>query len=56
MQVTAVAGADRDLRTGAGDPLGLNQFDAALTMLGTINQLKAQAPADPDNPVRRSRA
>src|SRR5690606_6377386 len=30
--------------------LGLNQFDTSLSMLGTINQIKAQAPADPNAP------
>ncbi len=34
-----------------GDPLSLNQFDPGLNMLGTMNQSKAQAPVDPDNPV-----
>jgi hypothetical protein len=51
MQVTAVAGQVVTFGTGAVDPLGLNQFDTTLTMLGTINQLKAQAPVDPDAPV-----
>jgi prepilin-type N-terminal cleavage/methylation domain-containing protein len=43
--VTDVAG--RTLTFNPGDPLRFNQFDAALAMLGTTNQLKAQAPADP---------
>ena len=33
--------------SGAGDPLGLNQLDPALDILGTINQLKATAPVNP---------
>jgi hypothetical protein len=51
MQVTAVQGQEVTFGAGADDPLGLNQFDETLDMLGTINQLKAQAPADPDAPV-----
>ncbi|MCA1585816.1 MAG: prepilin-type N-terminal cleavage/methylation domain-containing protein, partial [Acidobacteria bacterium] len=50
MQVTAVAGQTVTFGTGADDPLGLNQFDAGLDVLGTINQLKDQAPADNDEP------
>jgi prepilin-type N-terminal cleavage/methylation domain-containing protein len=34
-----------------GDPLGLNQFDTGLTMLGTTNRLRAEAPADQAAPV-----
>lgn len=49
MHVTAVSG--QQVTFGTGDPLGLNQFDTGLTVLGTINQLKAQAPADPNAPV-----
>lgn len=43
-----------------GDPLRLNQFDAALGLTGTINQLRASAPvhpepeADPDRPLAGS--
>ncbi len=51
MQITAVAGQVVTFGTGAVDPLGLNQFDTTLVMLGTVNQLKAQAPVDPDAPV-----
>jgi hypothetical protein len=49
MQVTAVAG--QTVTFGAGDPLGLNQFDATLTVLGTINQHKVEPTPDPDAPV-----
>lgn len=51
MQVTAVAGQEVTFGGGTGDPLGLNQLDPSLDMLGTINQLKDAAPSDPDNPV-----
>jgi len=51
MQITAVAGQVVTFGTGDQDPLGLNQFDTGLVMLGTINQVKAAGPADPDNPV-----
>jgi hypothetical protein len=51
MQVTAVAGQTVTFGAGAGDPLGLNQLDAALNVAGTINQLRAQAPVDPAAPV-----
>jgi hypothetical protein len=51
MQVTDVQGQMVTFGTGEDDPLGLNQFDTNLDVLGTINQLKAQAPADPDAPV-----
>ena len=51
MQVTAVAGQTVTFGGGSGDPLGLNQFDAALNVAGTINQLRAQAPVDPAAPV-----
>jgi len=37
--VTAVAG--QTISFDPGDPLGLNQFDAGLVMLGTMNQLQA---------------
>lgn len=51
MQVTEVEGQVVTFGTGAeDDPIGLNQFDTTLTMLGTINQIKAQAPADPNVP------
>ncbi len=51
MQITDVE--DQVVTFGTGidiDPLRLNQFDVSLTRLGTINQLKAQAPEDPDVP------
>lgn len=51
MQVTAVAGQQVTFGAGTGDPLGLNQLDPTLDMLGTINQLKDAAPSDPDVPV-----
>jgi prepilin-type N-terminal cleavage/methylation domain-containing protein len=51
MQVTGVAGQTVTFGGGAADPLGLNQFDPALNMLGTINQHKAQPTPDPDVPV-----
>lgn len=51
MQVTAVAGQTLTFGTGADDPLGLNQFGAPGGMLGTINRLKAEAPADSDVPL-----
>jgi len=44
--VTAVAG--RTITFNPGDPLRFNQFDTGLAMLGTTNQLKAAAPADPN--------
>lgn len=49
VHVTAVAG--QTVTFSAGDPLGLNQFDTTLAMLGTTNQLKAQGPADDDVPL-----
>lgn len=51
MQVTALAGQTVTFGGGSGDPLGLNQLDPGLVTLGTINQLKADAPVDPDAPV-----
>ncbi len=51
MQVTDVAGQTVTFAAGGGDPLGLNQFDVALDVQGTINQLKNLAPADPDVPT-----
>ncbi|HQZ38383.1 MAG TPA: prepilin-type N-terminal cleavage/methylation domain-containing protein [Vicinamibacterales bacterium] len=45
MQVTNVAGQQVTFGTGTGDPLGINQFDAGLNMLGTINQLRDQPGA-----------
>lgn len=51
MQVTLVAGQTVTFGTGANDPLGLNQLDTQLDILGTINQLKATVPIDPDAPV-----
>lgn len=51
MQVTAVAGQEVTFgTTAAADPLRLNQLDAALNVQGTINQLKADVPVDPDVP------
>jgi prepilin-type N-terminal cleavage/methylation domain-containing protein len=44
--VTAVAGNTISFDTG--DPLGINQFDTTLAMQGTVNQVKAIAPADPN--------
>ena len=51
MQVTDVVGQTVTFAAGADDPLGLNQFDMGLAVQGTINQLKAAAPVDPDAPV-----
>ncbi len=51
MQVTAIQDQTVTFGTGASDPLGLNQFDVDLDMEGTINQLKADAPDDPDEPA-----
>jgi hypothetical protein len=51
LQITDVNGQEVTFGTGARDLLGLNQFDGGLVMQGTINQLKAAAPADPDAPV-----
>ena len=50
-QVTDVNGQVVTFGGGVDDPLGLNQLDPALNILGTINQLKADAPVDPDVPV-----
>lgn len=47
--VTGVSG--QRITFNPGDPLNLNQFDTGLNMLGTVNQSKADAPADPSNPV-----
>jgi type II secretory pathway pseudopilin PulG len=47
--VTAVAG--QTITFAPGDPLGINQFDLALGMLGTMNQLRAAAPVDTAAPV-----
>jgi prepilin-type N-terminal cleavage/methylation domain-containing protein len=47
--VTAVAG--QTITFAPGDPLGINQFDPGLAMLGTMNQLRAAAPVDPAAPV-----
>jgi hypothetical protein len=44
MYVTGVAG--QTVTFGAGDPLGLNQYDPSLAMLGTFDQLRAAAPVD----------
>src|SRR5262245_61060353 len=51
MQVTAVNGQVVTFGSGTDDPLGLNQLDPTLTILGTINQLKDMATADPDAPI-----
>jgi prepilin-type N-terminal cleavage/methylation domain-containing protein len=52
VQVTAVTDNTLTFGTGTGvDPLRLNQRDPTLAMDGTINQLKAAAPATPDAPV-----
>jgi type II secretory pathway pseudopilin PulG len=56
MQVTAVNGQVVTFGTDpADDPLGLNQFDTNTDedneFIGTINDLKVLAPADPDAPV-----
>jgi prepilin-type N-terminal cleavage/methylation domain-containing protein len=53
VQVTSVDGQTVEFGSGADDPLGLNQFDANVdneNLLGTLNLLKAEAPADPDDP------
>jgi len=47
--VTAVAG--QTITFAPGDTLGINQFDAGLTMLGTMNQLRATAPVDDPAPI-----
>ena len=47
--VTAVAG--QTITFATGDTLGINQFDTGLTMLGTMNQLRATAPVDTAAPV-----
>jgi hypothetical protein len=51
MQITAVAGQAVTFGAGAGDPLGLNQFDVPTGMQGTINRLKAEGNVDADAPV-----
>ncbi len=51
MQITEVEGQVVTFGSGDADPLGLNQVDASLTMDGTINRLRAQAPIDPSTPV-----
>lgn len=51
MQVTDVQDQVVHFDSGDADPLGLNQFDVNLNVLGTINQLKAQGPEDPDEPA-----
>lgn len=51
LQVTSVSGNVLTFGQGAGvDPLGLNQRDTGLAMLGTINQLKASSPGVPNSP------
>lgn len=51
MQITAVAGQTVRFDPGAaGDPLGLNQFDAPNGIAGTINRLKAEPTPDGDAP------
>ena len=47
--VTAVAG--QTVTFAPGDFMRLNQFDATLVTLGTMNQLRAEAPVDPAAPV-----
>jgi prepilin-type N-terminal cleavage/methylation domain-containing protein len=47
--VSAVAGDT--ITFDPGDTLGINQFDTGLAMLGTMNQLRAQAPVDGAAPV-----
>lgn len=47
--VTAVAG--QTITFDPGDTLGVNQFDAGLVMLGTVNQLRAAAPVDDAAPI-----
>jgi type II secretory pathway pseudopilin PulG len=42
---------DQTVTFAPDDPLGLNQFDMALNMHGTINRLRAQAPVDPAVPA-----
>jgi len=49
VSVTAVAG--QTVTFAPGDFMRLNQFDIALAMLGTTNQLRAEAPVDPAAPV-----
>jgi prepilin-type N-terminal cleavage/methylation domain-containing protein len=44
--VTAVAGNTITFNTG--DTFGINQFDTTLVMAGTVNRVKALAPADPN--------
>jgi prepilin-type N-terminal cleavage/methylation domain-containing protein len=52
LQVTSVSGNTLAFDQGtAVDPLGLNQRDTGLVMLGTINQLKAASPVVPNAPV-----
>lgn len=56
MQITNVEGQRVDFGTGPDlDPIGLNQFDATLTMLGTINQIRAQAPVNASTEATRIR-
>ena len=43
------ATADQTVTFSGGDPMNLNQYDNTLTMLGTLNQLRAAAP--PDTPA-----
>jgi prepilin-type N-terminal cleavage/methylation domain-containing protein len=48
MTVSSVA--NQTVTFTGGDTLNLNQFDAALNVDGTINQLRAAAPVDPTVP------
>jgi type II secretory pathway pseudopilin PulG len=45
MYVTGTDGA-QTVFFAAGDPMNLNQYDAGLDMLGTLDQLRATAPPD----------
>jgi prepilin-type N-terminal cleavage/methylation domain-containing protein len=54
VQVTDVNGQTIRFDPGAGDPLGLNQFDINVAnddMQGTLNRLRAMAPANPAVPA-----
>lgn len=54
VQVTEVQGQTVRFDPGANDPLRLNQFDTDVNnadMQGTLNILKATAPADPNTPA-----
>jgi hypothetical protein len=47
--VTGVVG--QTITFAPGDALGINQFDAGLVMLGTMNRLRATAPVDDPAPI-----